>query len=146
MFNVTAHLVWGHVAREVDSYCCQHMISKCVPCPRLLRSNVLLKCAFVDRFSTWPHTGCASSLYTPKAAVFQVSKPCSGLSFTYPNYLAVFQISKPCNGLSSIPIKPSSSLTLRNQTSLQQPNTFMYPNLAVVFQVSKPYQQHRSVL
>ena len=86
---------------------------------------------------------------TPKAAVFQVSKPCSSLSriqitlqqsFRYPNLAAVFQVSKPCNSLSGIQIKPCSSLTLRNQT-LQQPNSFTYPNLAVVFQIPKPYRQ-----
>ena len=106
--------------------------------PRLLRSNMLLMCAFVNLFPMWPHTGCASSLYAQSSSL-------SGIrtlqqSFTYPNYFAaVFQVSKPCSSLSGIQtlqqyslsgiqIKPWTNLTLRNQT-LQQPNSFTYPNL-----------------
>ena len=82
--------------------------------PRLLRSNMLLMCAFVNLFPMWPHTGCASSLYAQSSSL-------SGIrtlqqSFTYPNYFAaVFQVSKPCSSLSCI-------------QTLQQ--SFRYPNLA----------------
>ena len=108
---------------------CQHLNMRTLG--SVLRSNMLLTmmCAFVDRFPTWSHTGCASSLYTQSS------------SLSGNKTLQQYQVSKPCgNSLSGIQIKLCSSLTLRNKT-LQQPNSFTYPNLAVVFQVSKTYWQ-----
>ena len=77
--------------------------------PKLLRSNMLLMCAFIDQFPTWPHTG---------PGVLQVGST--------PKAAAVFQVyvSKPCSGFSCI------------QITLQQ--SFRYPKLAAVFQVFKP--------
>ena len=152
MFNVTAHPVWGHVAREVDSCCCQHMISICVPMQAVEKQHTAEVCIRRSVFNVTPHWVCfkplyaqSSSLSTLQRSEFHVSKLlCSSLSGIQ-TLQQSFRLSKPCNSLSSIQIKPCSSLTLCNQT-LQQPNTFMYPNLAVVFQVSKPYRQHRSVL
>ena len=132
----------------VDSCCCQHLNMR-TPQGQAVEK---LMCAFVDRFPTRAHTGCASSLYAQSSSLsgiqtlqrfeFHVSKLlCSSLSSIQTLQQSFsFQVSKPCNSLSGTQIKSCSSLTLRNQT-LQQPNSFTYPNLAVVFQVSKPYRQ-----
>ena len=104
----------------VDCCCCQHLNIRTpgcweATCYWCVHSSICFQCG--------PTLGVLQASM-PKAAVFQVSEPCSSLSriqitlqqsFRYPNLAAVFHVSKPCSSLSHI-------------QTLQQ--SFMYPNLA----------------
>ena len=96
----------------IDCCCCQH---NAYPRLALLRSNMLLMCAFVY-FQRGPTLGVLQATHStaPKAAVFHVSKSCNSIqtlqqSFTYPNLAAAYQVSKPCSSLSGIQTFPAAA-------------------------------------
>ena len=121
-----AQCAWGYVGNRrmhtysnkliltshIDCCCCQHNSH-----PKLLRSNMLLMCAFVC-FQRGPTLGVLQTTTAPMQSSTTSSLRVSRIqtlqqSITYSNLAAVFHVSKPCSSLSRI-------------QALQQ--SFTYPN------------------
>ena len=107
-----AQSAWGYVGNRrmhtysnkliltsyIDCCCCQH---NAIAYPRLLRSNMLLMCAFVC-FQRGPTLGVLQATTAPMQSSSFSRIQTLQQSITYPNLAAVFHVSKPCSSLSRI--------------------------------------------